>query len=211
MVASNTQNPQPTVTGVTASWNVSTVTSSANDTFSSSWIGIGGQFDKTLIQCGTEQDSIKGQTQYYTWYELLPRNSVTIRTINVSPGDIMQAAIQLTNTTSNQWVINLTDTTNGQTFQNTFTYNSSQLSAEWIVERPAVNNVISTLANFGTLTFSNCTATIDSTTGAIGTFPANELVMYSSISPSNSRVQLTDVSALNPDGTSFTVNYLVSG
>lgn len=204
------QNPQPTVTGITASWNVSAVSSSATNTFSAEWIGIGGQFDTTLIQCGTEQDFINGQAQYSAWYELLPRNSVTIHTINVSPGDIMQASIQLSNATLNQWVLNLTDTTNGQTFQNTFTYASSQLSAEWIVERPSVNNVISRLANFGTTTFSNCTATVGSITGGIGSFPENELVMYSSTSPLNS-VQLTNVSALNSDGTSFTVNYLASG
>ncbi len=211
VVASDMQNPQPTITDISASWNVPTVSPSVNDTFSAAWIGIGGQFDKTIIQCGTEQDSINGQTQYSAWYELLPRNSVTIRTINVSPGDIMQASIQITNPTLNQWVINITDITNGQTFQNTVTYTSSQLSAEWIIERPLVNNVISTLANFGTLTFSNCTATISSTTGAAGTFPTNELVMYSSASSTNSGVQLTDVSSINPDGTSFTVNYLTSG
>ena len=106
-------------------------------------------------------------------------------------------------------MINLTDTTNGQSFQNPFFYNSSQLSAEWIVERPTVNGAISTLANFGTITFSNCTATVNSTTGGIGSFPVNEVVMYSSTSNQNN-VQLTNVSALNPDGNSFIVNYLGS-
>jgi hypothetical protein len=203
-------NPQPTVTGVTASWNVSTVSPSTSNAFAAAWIGIGGdQFDKTLIQCGTEEDSIFGQTRYSAWYELLPNNSITIPTINISPGDVIQASIQLTNGTLNQWVINLTDTANGQTFQNTFTYNSSQLSAEWIVERPTINGAPSRLADFGAITFYNCTATIGSTTGPIESFPENPLVMYSSTS--RNAVQLTDVSALNSDGNSFTVNYLASG
>lgn len=122
----------------------------------------------------------------------------------------MQASIQLANETSNLWLINLTDTTNGQTFQSTVTYASSQLSAEWIVERPEINGAISRLANFGAITFSNCTATVSSTAGAIGSFSENEVVMYSSTDPRNS-VQLTDVSDLTPDGNSFTVNYLASG
>ena len=203
-------NPQPTVIGITASWNVSTVAPSAGNTFSATWIGVGGQFDNSLIQCGTEEDFINGQAQYSAWYELLPRNSVTIRTINISPGDTIQASIQLTNQTLNLWVINLTDTTNGQSFQNTFTYASSQLSAEWIVERPTVNNVISRLANFGEMTFFNCTATVNSITSDIASFSETAVVMYSSSSPVNS-VQLTDVSALNPDGNSFTVSFLASG
>jgi hypothetical protein len=210
-VSSDLQNPQPTVTGITASWNVPTIAASANDTFSAVWIGIGGQFDQTLIQCGTRQDFVNGKMQYAAWYELLPSTSVTIRMLNVSPGDLMQASIQLSDATLNQWVLNLTDRTNGQSFQRTFTYASSQLWAEWIVERPTVNNVISHLANFGNITFFDCTVTLGSATGGIGSFPANEVVMYSSTSSGSSSLQLTDVLALNTDLNSFTIKYLASG
>jgi hypothetical protein len=210
-VSSDLQNPQPIVLGITASWNVPAVAASANDTFSAVWIGIGGQFGQTLIQCGTKQDFINGKMQYAAWYELLPSTSVTIRMINVSPGDLMQASIQLSDATLNQWVLNLTDRTNGQSFQRIFTYASSQLWAEWIVERPTVNNVISHLANFGTITFFDCTATLGSTTGKIGSFPANKVVMYSSTLPGSSSLQLTDVLALNTDLNGFTINYLASG
>jgi hypothetical protein len=210
VVSSDLQNPSPNVTAVTASWIVPTVTPSLSDTFSSEWIGIGGQFDRTLIQCGVEQDSVGGQLQYGAWYELLPRNSVPIRMFVVSPGDVIQASIQLSNAALNRWTINLTDNTSGQSFQNTFTYSSSQLSAEWIIERPTVNNVISSLANFGSVTFSGCTATLNATIGGIGSFPSNEVVMYSSTSAS-SGVPLTDVSTLSGDGSGFTVSYLPTG
>ena len=53
----------------------------------------------------------------------------------------MQASITLVNATFNQWAINITDTTADQSFQTTVNYTSSQLSAEWIVERPSVNGV----------------------------------------------------------------------
>jgi hypothetical protein len=215
VVASNLQNPQPTVTSVSASWVVPTVTplSFMSATFSAVWIGIGGQFsnDSTLIQCGTEQDSIRGQVVYYAWYELLPAPSLTISNITVSPGNEMKASIQLLNATSNQWSINITDTTTDQSFQNTVNYTSSQLSAEWIVERPSVDYVTSQLANFGTVTFTNCSASVGSVTKGISSFPWNALDMYSSTTPRSYSVELADVSDLTPDGTGFTVTYLASG
>ena len=54
-------NPQFEVIGVNASWIVPKVNVSAGDGYSSAWIGIGGQLDKTLIQVGTEQDVVNGQ------------------------------------------------------------------------------------------------------------------------------------------------------
>jgi len=189
------------------------VVNSTSPTYSAVWIGIGGQFenDSTLIQCGTEQDSSNGQAVYYAWYELLPGSVINITSINVWPGDQMQASIQLANAASQQWTINMTDTTRAESFQSTVTYPSSQLSAEWIVERPSTetrrgNPQVLPLADFGNATFTDCAATIGSSSGAITSFPYQQLIMYSSNS-----VQLTDVSDLTPDGSSFTVTYLASG
>ena len=78
IVASDHQNPQPVTTGISAEWTVPEVSpSSQNDTFSAIWIGIGGLFsgDGTLIQVGSEQDSIAGVSDYFVWYELLPDTS----------------------------------------------------------------------------------------------------------------------------------------
>lgn len=92
-VASDFNNPQPIVTEVSGSWIVPQVTITQSDTFSAIWIGIGGTFGNTLIQAGTEQDSIDGQAVYSAWFELLPQDSVIIPTINVSPGDTIDACI----------------------------------------------------------------------------------------------------------------------
>jgi hypothetical protein len=213
IIAADLQTPQRTVTEISAAWVVPTAALSTDDTFSAIWIGIGGQFtgDTSLIQCGTEQDSINGQLVYSAWYELLPRTSITIRNMFVSAGDQMQASIQLADPTINQWSINMTDITTGISFQNNFFYNSNRLSAEWIVERPTVNRVISSLANFGSATFTNCQATVNSLLGTITSFPAQEVVMYSSTSPGANSIQLTDVSNLSVDGSSFTVSYLTQG
>jgi hypothetical protein len=142
----------------------------------------------------------------------LPAPSLTISNITVSPGDKMQASIQLVNATSNQWwSINVTDTTADQSFQSTVNYTSSQLSAEWIVERPSVDYVTSQLADFGTVTFTNCSASVGSVTGGISSFPWNALDMYSSTTPRSSSVELADVSDLTPNGTGFTVTYAAPG
>ena len=37
---------------------------SAGDGYSSAWIGIGGELEKSLIQVGTEQDVVNGQDTY---------------------------------------------------------------------------------------------------------------------------------------------------
>ncbi|MFB3889546.1 MAG: G1 family glutamic endopeptidase [Candidatus Bathyarchaeia archaeon] len=208
LVASDLVNPQPIVTGVSASWTVPTVVPTLSDAFSAVWIGIGGEFDRSLIQCGTDADSVGGQAVYSAWYELLPQYSITIDSMVISPGDQIQASITLSNANANQWVISLSDLTTRQSFQNTFTYGASMLSAEWIVERPNVNNVLSPLANFGTMTFTNCRATVNSTTGTIGSFQTNQIIMHALIRPGNEFIPLVSVSNPSADGSSFTVSYI---
>ena len=218
VVASDFTNPQPQVTNVSASWVVPTVTTNLSGTYYSAvWIGIGGLAyspfnDNTLIQCGTEQDSIHGQPSYSAWYELLPSSTTTIA-MTISPGDQMQAWIQFQNATANLWTINVTDTTTAKTFQINVTYASSRLSAEWIVERPSITtrggSQLTSLANFGNATFTDCAASVGSIAGSINSFPVEELVMYAA--SGNTTIQLTDVSDLTPDGTTFTVTYLGFG
>jgi hypothetical protein len=202
-VSSDLNNPQPKVTSVNASWTVPTVNVSVGDSFSAVWIGVGGQFDDTLIQTGTEQDSPNGQGAYSAWYELLPYNQVTIDSLSVSPGDEITTSISLLEPATNTWSIAIHDFTSGQSFQKSLVYISSMLSAEWIVERPTVNNRIRTLADFSEITFTGCTATIDGNVGTISSFPTIQVTMYN-----RQNVKLVSVSPLTAKGSSFTVNYL---
>jgi hypothetical protein len=203
VVVSDSGNPQPVFSGVNGSWTIPKVTPSQNDEFSAVWIGIGGQLDDSLIQTGTEQDSINGTEAYSAWYELLPNNSVTITTINVTQGDEITAWISLVDSATNQWSIEITDLTNGESFQQSFQYDSSKLSAEWIVERPTVDSTLGTLANFGSATFTDSKATTSNATGTIKNFPFSQVLM----SDRRNR-QLVTVSPLNRDGSGFTVNYI---
>ncbi len=206
VVASDFGAPQPEVVGINASWIVPRVGASVFDSFSAAWIGIGGQFDKTLIQAGTEHDFVGDQEFYYVWYELLPSNAVRITTINLFPGDKVSASITLANSDANEWIIQIYDRTTGQEFNEHFFYNSSRTSAEWIIERPMVNNQISTLANFGNITFKDSHVNLNGTVGAIGSFPYSKTIM-----DNRANVQLTSVSPLSVNGSSFTVTYLAGG
>lgn len=201
-VNSDSLNPQPVVVSVGASWTVPRVKVSSSDSFSAVWIGIGGQSDNTLIQIGTQQDSLGGKVAYSAWYELLPKDSVTITSMNVFPGDEVRTSINLVSSPTNQWTIEVDDVTNAKTFKKNFTYDSNRLSAEWIVERPTVNGGFGTLANFGNVTFTDSKATINNVTGAISSFPNTQVTMVD-----RQNRQLTFVSSLTAHGSSFTVTY----
>lgn len=207
VVASNNIYPLPSVVGVNGSWTVPYVATTTVDSFSAAWIGIGGQMDTTLIQAGSEQDSISGQPVYSLWYELLPANSITIPDVKVLPGDQIAASIQLLDSKTNTWLVNLADLTSGTCFtQNCTTqnldYNSSRLTAEWIMERPTVNNQIAPLSNFGTITFNNISAMVSGKAGTANAFPNYQVIMQD-----RQNNQLVTVSNLNKDGSSFTVSY----
>lgn len=212
VVASDIQNPQANVTSVSASWTVPTVNISSENAYSAVWIGIGGFFENTLIQTGTEQDSIQGQGEYFAWVELLPQTAVTIYDITVLPGDQISASIQLVDANFDQWSVSINDITANQEYTGDFFYASSQLSAEWIVERPELTSSrsrgnLTSLADVGTVTFTSCQATIGGETGPISSFPTVQSVMYETIDSTtgSGSMQLATVSDLTDNGSSFTV------
>ncbi len=142
-------------TSITGSWTVPAVSRSRKPTYSSSWVGIDGFNNSDLIQTGTEQDYYNGSAHYSAWWEILPAAETVIND-PVSPGDIMQASI--TEKSAGQWVISLTDQTEGWTATENESYSGPGTSAEWIQEAPTVGGRIATLANYGEATFDPGTA-----------------------------------------------------
>jgi hypothetical protein len=205
VVTPDSGNPEDQVGGINASWTVPRLRSFSTDTYSAAWIGIGGQSDKTLIQTGTEHDSVNDQEYYSAWYELVPDDAIRITDMSVSAGDNITASISLLNSDTNEWAINIYDATKGQGFYQTFVYNSSRLSAEWVVERPTVNDEVAVLANFGSVTFADSYVKIGGNVGRIGNFSYSKIEMANSVNK-----LLTSVSSINPDASGFTVFYLSS-
>lgn len=148
-------------TDITSDWTVPTASTSAGDTYSSSWIGIdnGSDSNTDLIQTGTESYYASGSAQYTAWWEILPggQQNLNTGTYPVSPGDQMSAEVKQNSGTS--WTITINDITQSWTWSNNETYPATapQSTAEWIVERPTVGGTRSTLNNYGSDTFTNAT------------------------------------------------------
>jgi len=139
-------------TGVSAQWVVPTVQPSQASQSSSTWVGIDGVSNTSLIQAGTEQDTSDGTTIYYAWYELLPALSIPVE--YVSPGDEMKVTI--VEDSPGAWTIVIADLTSGQTVTKSVAYSTPQSSAEWVEEAPtSATGHLLTLADFGTAQFTN--------------------------------------------------------
>ena len=137
---------------ITGTWTVPTVVRTKGSTYSSSWIGIDGFNNSSLIQTGTEQDYTAGHAQYYAWWEILPAAETQITTMTVSPGDSMTASI--VNDGGGSWTITLKDVTQSESFTTTQSYSGPASSAEWIEEAPTVGGRVATLADYTEATFN---------------------------------------------------------
>jgi hypothetical protein len=139
-------------TGVSAQWVVPTVQPAQPSESSSTWIGIDGVTNTTLIQTGTSQDTSGGKTTYFAWYEIYPALSIPIE--YVSPGDEMKASI--VQDSPGTWTITIVDVTSGQGVSGEVSYSGPGTSAEWIEEAPSsATGQQLTLADFGTAHFTN--------------------------------------------------------
>ncbi len=121
----------------------------------SNWVGIGGYDDSTLIQLGSmEIAPTSGSTSYLVWYELYPASTQLIPN-SVKPGDIITASLQCTAACSpssvQTWQLSMVDHTAGWSWRQSFQYQSSMASAEWITEAPGWPTL--PLADYGKTTF----------------------------------------------------------
>jgi len=142
-------------TSVSASWTQPTVTCTAQNTFSSFWVGLDGDGTNTVEQTGTEADCAAGTATYSGWFEMFP-NAPVFYNNPVSPGDAMSASVVAGG--GGQFTLTLTDTTKGWTQATNQTSATAQLgSAEVIAEAPS-NGTVLPLSNFGTVSFADVMA-----------------------------------------------------
>jgi hypothetical protein len=82
---------------------------------------------------------------FYVWYELYPAVAEPISQ-TVKPGDIVTASLECTAACSpssvQTWQLAISDETAGWTWTQSFRYQSSMASAEWITEPPYYNGVL---------------------------------------------------------------------
>lgn len=120
------------------------------------WVGIGGYSDETLIQLGTESMvSTSGATTFYVWYELYPAVTQPVA-LSVKPGDIVTASLRCTASCTpsltQTWQLTISNDTTGAAWTQSFSYQSSMASADWIVEPPYFSGSLP-LADYGTATY----------------------------------------------------------
>jgi hypothetical protein len=156
------------VSAVTGSWRIPIVSGSTSpDTYSALWVGIDGDSDNTVEQLGTEQDWTPDGQVNYVWFEMYPHRSFTISGFPIEPGDTFSASVNYAG--NGLFVLSITNLTRGVSYTVPPKYTkmkAARESAEWIVEAPSGGGVLP-LADFGTVSFSNCSAKLNGVTGAI--------------------------------------------
>jgi autotransporter-associated beta strand protein len=204
--------PSGAFTDIDSTWVIPTVhASSSGTTYSADWIGFDGVSDGTVEQCGTSGDVTSGGTaSYYAWYEFYPLSETEIPSLLVHPGDTMTAEItyepsEYSSTSGYAYYFDLSDQTDGESYTNTiYTMNNdARSSAEWISEAPSVNGTQATLANYGSVTFSNDVAALNGGSDeALGSLGANGEVIYD-----QSSKYYAMPTALDSTGTEFSILY----
>jgi hypothetical protein len=155
------------IEGAEAYWTVPSIQPSGLPLYSSTWVGVDGANNSSLIQTGTDQDTSGG---YDAWWEIIPAASVVItggdgNPAPVLPGDQMLGSVF--EASAGTWTIYLQDLTEGWTFQQDVSYDGPGTSAEWIEEAPTISDSQSSLANFGSVGFIQ--TAIDGDFGTSGT------------------------------------------
>ncbi|MBV8220963.1 MAG: hypothetical protein JO325_21070 [Solirubrobacterales bacterium] len=220
---------------VSGSWVQPTSQCSGGQDYSAFWVGIGGsgsgsgssQFSSlgdsgstSLEQIGTQGDCTGNGTEYYAWYEMVPAAPVQI-SMTVHPGDHMSGSV---NVNGSNVTVSITDHTTGQSFSKTLQENNPDTSsAEWIAEAPSQcdgsgNCTPLPLSDFGTVDFSNATATANGHTGPISDsdWSAQAVALGSNGSydvgyGSSQNSAGATPSSLSSDGSSFSVAWSQNG
>ncbi|KAL1888813.1 hypothetical protein Sste5346_009291 [Sporothrix stenoceras] len=127
----------------------------------SAWVGIdGSSCQKTILQVGLDFN-IKGRTvSYDAWFEWYPDYAYNFVNFDIHAGDIIRLTAASSSTTSGRVLVE--NLTTGQSVAHTFTDESSPLcqeNADWIVEDFFTGNSLKPMADFGTVTFTNCSVT----------------------------------------------------
>ena len=147
-----------TFASVEASWTVVPVwAEDAGTYYMSSWIGIDGYGGVDVLQAGIEHDVTEpgAKTNYYLWYEWFPDVEIQIQNLKVKPGDEIHCTVTSKSTTSANVIIGTNLLGVSIDFQAPAGTTLQGNCAEWIVERPTVNNSVTTLPHYHTVWFGS--------------------------------------------------------
>ena len=220
---------------VSGSWVQPASKCTSGQDYAAFWVGIGGSGQSSsssfgqslgdgqstsLEQIGTQGDCTGNGTEYYAWYELVPASPVQLN-LAIHPGDQISASVGVN---GSNIAFSLTDNTTGQSFTKTLQANNPDTSsAEWIAEAPSQCDGSGSctplpLSDFGTVDFTNATATANGHTGTISdpNWTAQPVALGSSGAydvsyGSSDNTAGATPSNLSSDGSSFSVTWQQSG
>lgn len=152
-----------TFTDVKGTWIQPAVNCSSTTTaqYASFWVGLDGYKSSSVEQLGTDSDCTgRNRPVYYAWWEMYPNPSNQISGFAVHPGDSITAEVSRL---AALYTLSLKNNTTGQTFSIQKAATAANSSAEWVAEAPSQCIIVFCrvlpLANFGTMTFTNASAT----------------------------------------------------
>src|SRR5208337_5656798 len=131
-----------------------------------------------------------------------------ISSMTIEPGDSITASVQYI---AGEFQLSIDDTTRGETFITDESSSKTQsplaqrTSAEWIVEAPSVGNGIASLANFGSVTFTNAYAVINGVSGPIDSSSWQSEAIY--MGSSSGVYDTTSIVTDSGSSSSFVVTY----
>jgi hypothetical protein len=182
---------------VTGTFTVPTPSSAGSG---AAWVGIDGDTcSSAILQTGIDWTKSGSSVTYDAWYEWYPDYSYDFSGITLKAGNTIKVTVTATSLTAGTATVENVST--GKTVTHTFSNEGSEGSlcetnAEWIVEDYEEGSSLVPFADFGTITFTGCSAKEGSST--VGTSGAtvidiqqNGKVLTSCSVPSSSEVTCT--------------------
>lgn len=206
VAVTNLNNPaNNSVSKVSGTWIVPAVKKSNDHTYCAIWVGIDGYSSGTVEQLGTEHEWVNGQQKHYAWFEMYPDYAYQINGFPVNVGDSISASVEYIG--NNTFKLSMTNNTKKVTTVVPYSHTQSTVAkrscAEWVAEAPWMNGVLP-LSNFGSIKFSDCTATIN---GIDGTINNNHWNFINVTMIANDQTPKATTSNLTNNGKNFNVDF----
>lgn len=179
----------------------------SNNSYANFAVGIGGVTSSAIVAIGTSAGCVGGHAQYWSWFELSPGFGGGTG-LSIAPGDGISARVHFIG--QNNYTLSLNDSTSGKSFTVTHAFTPvTRTSAEWIVLATTITpGGITALADFGTVAFHNCTATISGIHQTIGGFASTQVQMVKTHGAAQLKAR---ASTLAPGGAGFSVKWISAG
>lgn len=196
------------VSQVYGSWTAPSLLGTPGTSYAAIWCGIDGYVSQTVEQIGSLHIWNNGFQHDFAWFELFPRGLYEIVGFPVNPGDVLASQVSFVRKNTFQLIIiNYTQSVYFIVPEfYTKIKNAKRSSAEWIIEAPSSLSQVLPLANFGTVIFTDCKATIKSVTGSIDNchWEHDPITMATATTP---RINKAVPSILFNEGSSFAIDW----